>query len=175
MSSSNPKSRRDLWLIVLGRCLFPTKTNENHGASKSSVGSRKQLISSCLDLVIADFWSTSCAHQGGLHDCGVTFFRKMLMEKKIYWRKHNFTITLSFSPQVTITWYLVAVYGYGGSYPGCSQYDNYTLSFRWLWHRPYVILTSVVILEYSLTLSTDTKLVSSWLDIRIIQLSFWVT
>lgn len=37
-----------------------------------------------------------------------------------------------------------------------------------------IILTSVVILEYSLTLSTDTKLVSSWLDIRIIQLSFWV-
>ena len=54
-TSSNPKSRRDLWLIVQGRCLFPTKTNENHGASKSSVGSRKQLISSCLDLVIADF------------------------------------------------------------------------------------------------------------------------
>ena len=58
MLSSNPKSRRDPWLIVQGRCPFPTKTNETHGASKSSVGSRKQLISSCLDLVIADFWST---------------------------------------------------------------------------------------------------------------------
>ena len=66
MSSLNPKSRRDLWLVVQGRCPFPTKTNETDRALKSSVGSRKLLISSCLNLLIANFCSTSCAPREGL-------------------------------------------------------------------------------------------------------------
>ena len=82
MSSSNPKSRRDLRLIVQGRCPFPTKTNKTHGALKSSVGSQKQLILSCLDLVIADFWSTSCTHQGGLRSYPQQSVECLVNEKK---------------------------------------------------------------------------------------------
>ena len=40
--SSGPELRRDLSLILLEKCLFPTETNEIRGASRSSVGSRKQ-------------------------------------------------------------------------------------------------------------------------------------
>ena len=32
MLSSNPKLRQDLSLIALGKCPFPTKTSEIHGA-----------------------------------------------------------------------------------------------------------------------------------------------
>ena len=54
MLSSDPKSRQDLSLIALGKCPFPTKTSEIHEAYRSSVGSRKQLILSCLHSVAAD-------------------------------------------------------------------------------------------------------------------------
>ena len=37
MLSSDPKLCRDLSLIALGKCPFPTKTNEIHGASRSPV------------------------------------------------------------------------------------------------------------------------------------------
>ena len=86
MSSFNPKLRRDLWLIVQGRCPFPTKTNETHGTSKSSVGSRERLISSCLDLVKAD-----CAPRGGLRSSPQQSVGCLVNEKKqtILYRLHS--------------------------------------------------------------------------------------
>ena len=91
MGIMDPKLCRHLSLIALGKCPFPTKTNEIHVASRSSVGSQKQLILSCLDLVIAEFGRTRCAPVGDLHSRLGQFVESRLNGKKqtILYRLHN--------------------------------------------------------------------------------------